>query len=209
MSGPGETHIDYDSLLQDALRGMIPSVLAKVADHGLPGEHHFYIGFSTRFSGVHISDRLLKDYPQEMVIVLRNQFQDLRVEDSHFEVTLFFGGIPETLTVPYKAVKRFEDPSSEFALSFTVPEPVSHLGLAEDLSTLEDELLDETNPQGEEQITLLSTHLKGGDGKPQANVGNESKADTDVQDQPVADESDKTSEDSGAKVVSLDQFRKA
>ena len=43
----GERHIDYEALAQDAMRGIVRTVLTRVAKSGLPGEHHFYIAFNT------------------------------------------------------------------------------------------------------------------------------------------------------------------
>ena len=38
-------HIRYDVLAQQALRGVVRTVLADAAKNGLPGEHHFKITF--------------------------------------------------------------------------------------------------------------------------------------------------------------------
>ena len=51
----GERQIDYEALAQDALRGIVRTVLMHVAKSGLPGEHHFYIAFNTSRAGVAIS----------------------------------------------------------------------------------------------------------------------------------------------------------
>ena len=74
-------HIRYDILAQDALRGVVRTVLADAAKNGLPGEHHFYITFDTRADGVRLSPRMLAQYPEEMTIVLQHQFWDLMVTD--------------------------------------------------------------------------------------------------------------------------------
>jgi uncharacterized protein len=113
-------HLRYDLLTQDALRGLIRTVLTDAATKGLPGEHHFFITFDTRAEGVQISPRLKASYPQEMTIVLQHQFWDLKVTDDDFEVGLAFNGIPERLHVPLKAVKAFHDPAVHFSLQFTV-----------------------------------------------------------------------------------------
>jgi hypothetical protein len=110
--------IRYDLLTQQALRGVVRSVLVDAAKKGLPGDHHFYITFDTRANGVRISDRLLGQYPEEMTIILQHQFWDLSVNDAGFEVALSFGGIPEKLTVPYEAINGFFDPSVQFGLQF-------------------------------------------------------------------------------------------
>ena len=45
-------HIRYDVLARDALRGVLRQVLTDAAEHGLPGDHHFYITFLSRAEGV-------------------------------------------------------------------------------------------------------------------------------------------------------------
>ncbi|HEY6023709.1 MAG TPA: ClpXP protease specificity-enhancing factor SspB [Pseudolabrys sp.] len=110
--------IRYDLLTQQALRGVVRSVLADTAKKGLPGDHHFYISFDTHAEGVRLSDRLRAQYPDEMTIILQHQFWDLKVGDDEFEIGLSFGGIPERLTVPFEAINGFFDPSVQFGLQF-------------------------------------------------------------------------------------------
>jgi uncharacterized protein len=123
-------HIRYDILAQDALRGVVRTVLHDAAKHGLPGDHHFYVTFDTRAEGVQLSPRMLAQYPEEMTVVLQHQFWDLVTSESGFEVGLSFGGIPERLIVPFAAIKGFFDPSVQFSLQFAQA--------------------DETAPQGQE-----------------------------------------------------------
>jgi hypothetical protein len=111
-------HIRYDVLARDALRGVLRRVLADAAEHGLPGEHHFFITFLSTAEGVKLSPRLLAQYPQEMTVILQHQFWDLTVSEDRFEVGLSFGGIPERLVIPFHAIKSFFDPSVQFGLSF-------------------------------------------------------------------------------------------
>jgi hypothetical protein len=111
-------HIRYDILTQDALRGVVRQVLIDAAKKGLPGEHHFFITFDTQAPGVRLSARMREQYPDEMTIVLQHQFWDLKITDSHFEVGLSFGGVPENLQVPFDAIKSFFDPSIQFGLQF-------------------------------------------------------------------------------------------
>ncbi len=115
--------MDYASLTQNALRGVIRQAIARAASpQGLPGEHHFYITFLTRAPGVSIPPDLLARYPQDITIVLQHQYQDLRVTDDFFRVTLTFGGVPKALVVPYAAVSRFHDPHARFMLEFETDE---------------------------------------------------------------------------------------
>jgi uncharacterized protein len=111
-------HIRYDILAQEALRGVVRTVLTDAAKNGLPGEHHFYISFDTCADGVRLSPRMLAEYPEEMTIVLQHQFWDLAVTEDGFEVGMSFGGIPERVAVPFAAIKGFLDPSVEFGLRF-------------------------------------------------------------------------------------------
>jgi len=111
-------HIRYDVLARDALRGVLHRVLADAAEHGLPGDHHFFITFLSTADGVKLSPRLLAQYPEEMTIILQHQFWDLAVTDERFEVGLSFGGIPERLVIPFSAIKSFFDPSVQFGLQF-------------------------------------------------------------------------------------------
>ena len=113
-------YIRYDILAQEALRGMVRTVLTDTATKGLPGEHHFFITFDTRAEGVRLSPRLLAEHPADMTIVLQHQFWDLTVTDAGFEVGLSFNGIPENLAVPWSAITDFVDPSVQFALKFAM-----------------------------------------------------------------------------------------
>jgi hypothetical protein len=110
--------IRYDLLVQEALRGVVKTVLAGVADQALPGEHHCYITFNTTAPGVRVSAALQQRFPQDMTVVLQHQFSDLVVSELAFEVKLHFSGVPERVLVPFAAIVRFEDPSVGFILRF-------------------------------------------------------------------------------------------
>jgi len=118
--------MDYASITQNALRGVIRQALLRAASpEGLPGEHHFYITFLTRAAGVSIPEDLLARYPYEITIVLQHQFRDLRVTEDFMRVTLTFGGVPKILTVPYAAISRFHDPHAQFMLEFEADDPAA------------------------------------------------------------------------------------
>jgi hypothetical protein len=120
-------HIRYDVLARDALRAVLRRVLTDAAEHGLPGEHHFFITFLSTADGVKLSPRLLAQYPEEMTIILQHQFWDLVVTEDRFEVGLSFGGIPERLVVPFAAIKSFLDPSVQFGLQFEPSDAVAEV----------------------------------------------------------------------------------
>lgn len=137
--------IRYDVLAQDALRGMLRKLLGEVTQTGLPGEHHFFVTFSTTSPGVRISNRLKAQYPEEMTIVLQHQFWDLMVNEHAFEIGLSFNAIPERLHVPFMAIKAFYDPSVQFGLQF---DPEAAKSSDEEPETNDDNILapDEDTP---------------------------------------------------------------
>ncbi len=115
---PDTDRLNYGQLMQKALRGLMAEVLGQVAEHGLPGEHHFYIGIDTTHPGVDMADWLKGRYPREMTIVLQGWFEDLAVLGDRFQVTLNFSNQLETLVIPFAAVQTFIDPSVKFGLKF-------------------------------------------------------------------------------------------
>ena len=114
--------IDYELLVEKALRGVVRSSLEIARDKGMPGETHFYITFLTGEDGVTMPERLRNSHPEKMTIVLQHQYWDLKVEEDGFSVTLTFGGVPENLEIPFEAVVDFNDPSVGFGLQFTQEE---------------------------------------------------------------------------------------
>lgn len=110
--------IDYQSLIDNAMLGIIKDVLTEVEQNGLYGDQSFYIGFRTDYKGVIISNRIKQTYPKEITIVLQHQFRDLRVMDDKFSVNISFSGIPENIEVPFNAIISFLDPLANFGFQF-------------------------------------------------------------------------------------------
>ena len=117
-----DMEINYDKLVEKSLKNVVIEALKIAADEGLPGEHHFYITFKTSHPNARVSAHLLNQYPDDMTIVLQHQFANLMVGSTYFEVDLSFGGIPQTLRIPYEAISYFADPYAKFALSFSLPD---------------------------------------------------------------------------------------
>jgi hypothetical protein len=113
-----DDELQYDVMVENALRGVVRQALQQVARAGLPGEHHFYITFRTDHPGVEMSANLRHQYEREMTIVLQYQFWDLEVGAESFRVTLSFNNRSEHLAVPFDAVIAFADPSVRFGLQF-------------------------------------------------------------------------------------------
>ena len=152
-----EDFIDYNEMVESALRGVVREALERVATFGMSADHHFYIGFRTDFPGVDIPAHLTAQYSDEMTIVLQHQFWDLHVEEDFFSVALSFNKRQETLTIPFAALTAFSDPSVQFGLQFHVgeeieegEEPVEEAILSGD----ESEVTDEGAPRTAEVVTL-------------------------------------------------------
>ena len=142
--------IPYGRLMHGAVCGVIREVLQGVADTGLPGEHHFFITFSTRHEDAELADWLRDRYPEEMMIVIQNWFDDLVVEQDHFAVTLNFGDAPERLKVPFDSILTFVDPSVEFGWRFERNEEDDPDGPAPDEGPSDDTADDLPDPEPED-----------------------------------------------------------
>src|SRR5262245_45327627 len=110
--------IGYEALADKALRSVVKEALKRVEKQGLLGSHHFYLTFKTKDPGVEIPEFLTERYPDEMTIVLQNQFWGLKVGEDQFEVGLTFQKLPATLVIPFRALTAFVDPSVQFGLQF-------------------------------------------------------------------------------------------
>ncbi len=113
-----QTGLNYELLVEDALRSVVRTSLSIVEKVGLPGETHFYISFSTTHPSVEISDDLRAKHPENMTIVLQHQFGDLCVGNDEFSITLFFAGKPSPMVIPFQSITSFNDPSVGFGLQF-------------------------------------------------------------------------------------------
>lgn len=151
--------INYEELVQTAIRKVMRDVLTDVAKNGLPGKHHFYIDFITNYPGVQIPDFLREDYPEDMTIVLQHEYWDLEIHDKFFSVTLSFDNADERIIVPFDAVIKFVDPSVNFGLEFT-PSLDSYEEL--DLSILLEPEKKEIKPlaEGETNVVTLDAFRK-------------------------------------------------
>ena len=111
-------YIGYEALADHALRSVVKEALKRVEKQGLIGSHHFYLTFKTHGEGVDIPPFLQERYPDEMTIVVQNQYWGLKVLDDAFEVGLTFQKVPATLHIPFAQLTAFVDPGVSFGLQF-------------------------------------------------------------------------------------------
>lgn len=124
-----DNEINYDILMEKALKHVVIEALKYAAENGLSETNHFYITFNTTHPQVRMDTALLNQYPENMTIVLQHQFANLMLSDDYFEVDLSFNNIPHSLRIPYESITYFADPYARFALSFS--EPVAPHGKSE------------------------------------------------------------------------------
>ena len=110
--------INYQELLDTALKSVVKEALIYAQVNGLGDGTHFFITFKTRDPGVVLPDFLRMRYPDVMTIVLQYSYNNLNVSDTEFGVQLTFDGRPFFIRVPFSALVEFKDPSTEFMLSF-------------------------------------------------------------------------------------------
>ena len=110
--------IDYQTLLDNALKSVVKDALTHAQFNGLGDDAHFFITFKTREAGVVLPDFLRMRYPDIMTIVLQYSYTNLHVSDKEFGVQLTFDGRPFFIRVPFSALVEFKDPSVDFMLSF-------------------------------------------------------------------------------------------
>lgn len=141
----------YDLMVDQALRGVVKDILARVAEEGLFGEHHYYITFQTNHPGVALPESQRKAHPDNITVVLQHRFWDLKSEDDHFSVGMSFDGMPTTVVVPFDAMLAFVDPSANFMLTFSVEEEMDD----DDFDFEEDDDLDADLMDDEEAAPTL------------------------------------------------------
>lgn len=110
--------IDYQALLDTALKSVVRDALVFAQINGLGDGTHFFITFRTHDAGVVLPDFLRIRYPDIMTIVLQYSYNNLHVSDKEFGVQLTFDGRPFFIRVPFSALVEFKDPSVDFILSF-------------------------------------------------------------------------------------------
>ncbi|MEX0583116.1 MAG: ClpXP protease specificity-enhancing factor SspB [Sneathiella sp.] len=150
--------INYTKMVETALMDVVRNSLRHAAEHGLPGDQHFYITFRTRFPGVSVPTHLTERYKDEMTIVLQHQFWDIVVEPDYFTVDLSFNHKRETLRIPFDALTAFADPSVQFGLQFStsLPDAKTTTVAADSGEKAIDENVDEAEQPEEKQGEIIT-----------------------------------------------------
>ncbi len=108
---------DYDNWINKAFIEVAKKALATIqANDNL--KVNIYISFFTNHFKTKISKDVLANYPEQITIVLENDFHNLQVQEDGFIVNLSFNGIREDIFVPFTALISFYDTINNISLEF-------------------------------------------------------------------------------------------
>ena len=121
-NGSNSTGFEYDILVEESLKNVVKKVLQITSETGLIGNSHFFITFNGNDPSVTVPPELKNTDNSEIKIIIQHQFWDLKTSDDQFEVTLSFSGKKKNISVPFRAITSFTDPSVGFGLQFKIEE---------------------------------------------------------------------------------------
>ena len=123
-------NFDYDFLVEESLKNVVKKVLKITSETGLIGNSHFFITFNGDDPKVIVPPELKNADNSEIKIIIQHQFWDLKTSEDHFEVTLSFSGKKKNISVPFKAITSFTDPSVGFGLQFKIEDNLKNTNLS-------------------------------------------------------------------------------
>ena len=121
---------DYDILVEESLKDVVKKVLKITSETGLCGNSHFFITFNGNDPDVIVPSELKNSDDSEIKIIIQHQFWDLKTSEDHFEVTLSFSGEKKNISVPFRAITSFTDPSVGFGLQFKIEDNLKNTSLS-------------------------------------------------------------------------------
>ena len=128
--GSDSKSFDYDFLVEESLKNVVKKVLKITSETGLIGNSHFFITFNGDDPSVIVPPELKNADNSEIKIIIQHQFWDLKTSEDHFEVTLSFSGEKKNISVPFKAITSFTDPSVGFGLQFKIEDNLKSTSLS-------------------------------------------------------------------------------
>ena len=128
--GSDSKSFDYDFLVEESLKNVVKKVLKITSETGLIGNSHFFITFNGDDPNVIVPPELKNADNSEIKIIIQHQFWDLKTSEDHFEVTLSFSGEKKNISVPFKAITSFTDPSVGFGLQFKIEDNLKNTSLS-------------------------------------------------------------------------------
>ncbi len=156
--GSDSKSFDYDFLVEESLKNVVKKVLKITSETGLIGNSHFFITFNGDDPSVIVPPELKNADNSEIKIIIQHQFWDLKTSEDHFEVTLSFSGEKKNISVPFKAITSFTDPSVGFGLQFKIEDNLKNTNLSKiessDANKLAVTNLDDADSKSGEIVSL-------------------------------------------------------
>ena len=153
-NGSNTQGFDYDFLVEDSLKNVVKKVLKITSETGLIGNSHFFITFNGNDPNVIVPLELKNADNSEIKIIIQHQFWDLKTSEDHFEVTLSFNGEKKNISVPFRAITSFTDPSVGFGLQFKIEDNLKNTSLSK---------IESSDPNKPEITNLDDSGLKSGE----------------------------------------------
>ncbi len=153
-NGSNTQGFDYDFLVEDSLKNVVKKVLKITSETGLIGNSHFFITFNGNDPSVTVPPELKNADNSEIKIIIQHQFWDLKTSEDHFEVTLSFSGEKKNISVPFRAITSFTDPSVGFGLQFKIEDNLKNTSLSK---------IQSSDPNKPEITNLDVSDLKSGE----------------------------------------------
>ena len=153
-NGSNTQGFDYDFLVEDSLKNVVKKVLKITSETGLIGNSHFFITFNGNDPSVIVPPELKNADNSEIKIIIQHQFWDLKTSEDHFEVTLSFSGEKKNISVPFRAITSFTDPSVGFGLQFKIEDNLKNTSLSK---------IESSDPNKPEITNLDDLGLKSGE----------------------------------------------
>ena len=153
-NGSNTQGFDYDFLVEDSLKNVVKKVLKITSETGLIGNSHFFITFNGNDPSVIVPPELKNADNSEIKVIIQHQFWDLKTSEDHFEVTLSFSGEKKNISVPFRAITSFTDPSVGFGLQFKIEDNLKNTSLSK---------IESSDPNKPEITNLDDSGLKSGE----------------------------------------------
>ena len=153
-NGSNSQSFDYDFLVEESLKNVVKKVLKITSETGLIGNSHFFITFNGNDPSVIVPPELKNADNSEIKIIIQHQFWDLKTSEDHFEVTLSFSGEKKNISVPFRAITSFTDPSVGFGLQFKIEDNLKNTSLSK---------IESSDPNKPEITNLDDSGLKSGE----------------------------------------------
>ena len=113
--------LNYDQLVQEALRGVIVQILKHIDDNGMRKQECVRVTFVPTVKGVVCPADLAKEYANGLCVELQeDKYENLKVGHDRFSVDLYIGDVTEHFVIPFKSIANIVDPESQFGLEFDV-----------------------------------------------------------------------------------------